>query len=92
MKYFYRTFLTGNFGIGDHRNILFKEHLLVIREVSFKLSNSDIRVRECHVGDCDLCLSIKDKTRRSHRQNVRRSIIYNPKETYLANMQAEKLK
>lgn len=26
MKYFYRTFLTGNFRIGDHQNILFKEH------------------------------------------------------------------
>lgn len=71
---FTELFLTGTFRIGDHQNILLKEHLSLIREVSFELSNSDIHVRECHEGGCDLCLSIKDKTRRFHWQNIQSPI------------------
>lgn len=58
-----QTFLKGNFRIRDHQNILFKEHLSLIRAVSLELGNCDIHARECHEGDCDLCRSINDKTR-----------------------------
>lgn len=50
MKYFYRTFLTGGFRIGDHQIILFKEHLPLIRAVSFELDNSYMHIRECPEG------------------------------------------
>lgn len=64
-----------NFRIGDHQYISFKEHLWLIRAVSFELGNSDIHVRKCPEGYCNLCLSINGKTKDLTRISIGQSHI-----------------